>query len=164
MTRIKRKQELQKNPLTKDDSNGLGDVKLVVVLALEHGHREKRAIVSRLVPPDRVVVDIHLPQVLHHLNLVLLSSLAVILLLVLRVREAVGDFQHSVHVKSEHLPTDKSGERLSAVLHNLHHNLDIDVEKSWVKEEEEGKSRKAEERRRKEKEKKKKKKDQGREA
>lgn len=61
---------VRKSKPTVDNNHELGEVLLVVELRVdENGVAEEAAEVSGLVPPDHVVVHVHVAEILHHLNL-----------------------------------------------------------------------------------------------
>lgn len=104
---------------------------LVVELRLNDRLVDKGAEVGRLVPPDRVVVHVHLPQAAHHFHLVLgavvvpvLAIRATLLALAFaREGEAIRDFERAPDVKAKQLARDERRQRLLAVFDDLEDDL-----------------------------------------
>merc|ERR1719446_1896951 len=113
-----------------DDDDAVLDILLVVELRLDARVLDEGAEVGGLVPPDRVVVHVHLAQAAHHLHLIARSVVVVVaavaalgatLLCVLLPGEweAVGHLQRPTNVQPEQLARDETWQRALAVLYYL---------------------------------------------
>ena len=121
----------------------VGERLLVRELRLDQRRLAERAEVHRLVPADAVVVDVHLAQHLHHLELVRLAVLVLVLDGIVRAlargvelgdlglrrgaREAVGRLERAPLVEPEQRARGHLRQRVAAVLHDLEHDQPVHV-------------------------------------
>lgn len=111
---------LHRVQLVVHEDDRVGDRVLVAELRVDERSADWPVKVARLVPADGVVVDVHVPEALHHLELVLF--LLGVILDRGHEREDVRHLEHAVGVHPEQL-SRRWLRRVARVLHDLEQRL-----------------------------------------